>query len=84
MKRETNAEELLDKSSNVLILNKEIVSARNVLHDVTLDLVVLEDGVAVVDENRWRRSLEVGAKVRRWLLHIYGRHLKRDRFELGQ
>lgn len=80
----TNTEEVFDKRSDVLILDEEIVSARNVLHDVSLDLVVLEYGVAAVDEDRGRRRLEVGAEVRWWLLHVDGRDLERDRLQLGQ
>ena len=83
-KKKTYAEEVLYESGDVLILNKEIVTTGNVLHDVSLDLLVLEDGIAIVDEDGRRGRLEIGAEVRRRLLHINGRHLQRDRLQLGE
>lgn len=67
--------DVLDQRGHLLVLHEQIVAARDVLHDVSLDLVVLENGQAVVDED-WRMGgLEVGAEVGRRLLHVDGGHL---------
>ena len=39
--------------------HKQVVAAGDVLHDVTLDLLVLQDGVHVVDQDRGLGGLEV-------------------------
>lgn len=64
--------DVLDERGHLFVLHEEIVAARDVLHDVPFDLVVLQNGQTVVDENGRMGGLEVGAKVGRRLLHVDG------------
>lgn len=81
---DTHAEQVLHESGHFLILYKQIVPARDVLHDVPLDLFILQYRVTVVDQNgRWR-GLEVGAKIGRRFLHVHSGHLQGDRLQLRQ
>lgn len=54
-----------------MYLYKQIVPSRYGLHDVPFDLLVLQDGEPVVNQDRRVRRFEVGAEVGRRLLHIY-------------
>lgn len=76
--------QVLDQRGHLLVLHEQIVAARNVLHDVPLDLVVLQDRQSVVDEDRRMRGLEVGAEIGRRLLHVHCSHLQADRLQLGE
>lgn len=78
------AVDVLDPGGDVLVLDEEVVAAGHVLHDVPFDLLVLEHGQAVVDEDGRRRRLEVGAEVGRRLQHVHRRHLEADRLQFGQ
>lgn len=69
--------DVLDQGGDLFVLHEQIVAARNVLHDVPLDFVVLENGETVVDQDRRMRGLEVGAEIGRRLLHVDGGHLCR-------
>ncbi|CAN7982173.1 unnamed protein product [Ixodes pacificus] len=62
--QKTGGKQVLYDCGSVLVLHKQIVAPRNVLHDVALNLLVLQDGTAPVDQDRRWRRVEVGAKVR--------------------
>lgn len=48
--------------ADLVVGHKEVVTSRNVFHDVPLHLVILQDGHAVVDQD-WRLSrFKVGPK----------------------
>ena len=65
-------------------LNKEIVSSRDGFHDMSLDLLILQDGHPGVYQD-WRRSgIEVGAEVWRRLQHVDSRDLESNGLQLGQ
>ena len=52
--------DVLDELADSLILNKEVVTAGDVLHDVSLDHLVLKHGNPVVDQDGGRGRLKVG------------------------
>lgn len=58
--------------------------ARDILHDVSFDLLVLQYRVAVVDQDGWRGGLEIGTEIGRRLLHVHGGHFQRNRLQLRQ
>lgn len=62
-------------------LYKKIVPPRYGLHDVPLDLLVLEYGQSVVDQYRRVRRFEVRAEIWRWLLHVHCGYLEFEKFE---
>ena len=61
---------------DVLVRNEEVVASGHVLHDVSLDLFVLEDGDTAVDQDRRLRGLEVRPEVDWRSLHVDRCHLK--------
>jgi len=77
-------EQIFHEGRNLFVLHEKIVAAGYVLHYVSLDLLVLENRLAVVDENRRRCGLKIRAKVRRWFLHVDRRDFKRYCLELGE
>ena len=56
--------EVLDLLGDLDVGHEKVVTARDGLHDVSLDLLVLEDGHAAVDEDGRLRRLKVGSKLR--------------------
>ena len=76
--------QVLDLLGHGRVRHEEVVSAGNGLHDVTLDLIVVEDGEAVIDEDGRLRGLKVGAEVVRRPLHVHRRDLEADGLELGE
>lgn len=58
--------------------------ARDILHDVSLDLLVFQYRIAVIDQDGRRGGLEIGAEIRRRLLHVHGGHLQRNRLQFCQ
>jgi len=76
--------QVLDQRGHLLVLDEEIVPARDVLHDVAFDLLVLENGQPVVNEDGRVCGLEIGAEIGRRLLHVHCRHLQADSLQLGQ
>ncbi|CAN7988750.1 unnamed protein product, partial [Ixodes hexagonus] len=81
-------QKILYDCGRVLVLHKEVVSPRDVLHDVALYLLILQDGAAPVNQDRRRRRVKVGAEVWRGLEHVHHgcpwAHLERDGLELSQ
>ena len=76
--------EVLDERRDLLVLHEQVVAARDVLHDMAFDFIVLKDREATVDENRWMRRLEVCTEIWRRLLHVNGCHLReRERVRLS-
>ena len=65
-------------------LNKEIVASRNGFHDVSLYLLVLENGDPRVYQDGRRSGVKVGAEVWRRLQHIHGGDLESDGLKLSQ
>ena len=55
----THVVNILDLFGDGDILNEEVVSTRNVLHDVPLDGLIVEDCEPVVDQNRWWCCLKI-------------------------
>ena len=52
--------DIFDEFADTLILNEEVVTSRDVFHDVTFDDLVLENGDPVVDQDGRRGRLKVG------------------------
>lgn len=75
---------VLDTGRHVLVLNEEIVTAWHILHYVSLDLLIFQDGQAVVDQDGRRSGLKVGPEIGRRLEHVHCRHFQADRLQLGQ
>lgn len=50
---------VFDEFADAGVLDEKVVASGDVLHDVTLDDLVLEDGDAVVDQDWGRRRLEI-------------------------
>lgn len=76
--------QVLDQGGHLLVLDKQIVAARYVLHDVPLDLFVLQNGQPIVNEDGRVCGLKIGTEIGRRLLHIHRRHLQADRLQFGQ
>lgn len=78
------AVKVLNDGRGLLVLHEEIMSARNVLHYVSLDLFILEDSLAVVDQDWRRRRIEVRSEIRRGTEHVHSGYLEARRALLQQ
>ena len=56
----TYAVDVLNLRGHLFVLDEEVVTSRHVLHDVPLDLLVLQHGQAVIHQDRRQRGVEVG------------------------
>ena len=65
-------------------LNKEIVPSRDGFHDVSLDLLILQDCHACVYQDRRGSRVEVGAEVWRRFQHVHSGDLQSNRFQLSK
>jgi hypothetical protein len=56
----THAVEVLNERGHFFVLHEQIVAAGHVLHDVPLDLLILQHCQPVVYQDRWRRCFKIG------------------------
>jgi len=75
---------VLNPFAHLLVRYEEVVSPWNVLHNVSLNLFVFQDGYPAVDEDRWLCSLKIRPEICWWSLHVYSRYFQRDRLQLCQ
>ncbi len=56
--------DVLDELAHALVLDEQVVTTGDLLHDVTLDALVLEHRNSVVDENGRRCGLEIRSETK--------------------
>lgn len=75
-KMNTHAVHVFNARGDILVLNKEIMTARHILHDMPFDFLVFKHSQPVVDED-WRRcSFKVGSEIGRRFQHVDRRHFQ--------
>jgi len=78
------AVDVLNDPGYFFVLNKEIVASWYGFHDMSLYLLVLEDGDPRVNQDRRWGGVKVGAEVWGRLQHVDGGDLESDGFQLSQ
>lgn len=60
------------------------MTAWNILHDVSLNLLILQDGKTVVDQDGRRCGLKVGPEIGWRFEHVNRRHFQTDGLQFSQ